>query len=287
MTRLHDEQIELPDALVRELVDSQFPQWSGLALRRVASDGTIHRVDRLGDELVVRLPFIDWAVEDVARDAERLPLLAASLPVAVPTLEGRGEPADGMPWHWGVYRWLEGRHPVPGEDDAVVSRDLADAVLALRAMSPVGEQSPAAFDPTSDDERTRPKVASLGSPAALEAWDAAVGLPHNPATASGWLHGDLMPGNLLLRGGALTGIIDWGASGVGDPALDLLAAWTCLGPEGRSRYLAALEATPDQVVLARALAVRKIAWGIGYYRSTLPGFAAVLEHTLRQVEVDA
>ena len=287
MPRLHDEQIDVPDALVRGLVDSQFPQWSGLALRRVASDGTIHRVDRLGDELVVRLPFVGWAVEDVGRDAERLPLLAAVLPVDVPTLEGRGVPADGMPWHWGVYRWLEGRHPVPGEDDALVADALAEAVLAMRSMPAVGDPSSAAFDPARDTERTRPMVVSLGSPAALAAWDAAVSLRPDPAPASGWLHGDLMPGNLLLREGRLSGIIDWGASGVGDPALDLLAAWTCLGPDGRSRFLAALDATERQVTVARALAVRKIAWGIGYYKDTLPGFSAVLKHALRQVEADA
>ena len=72
-------------------------------------------------------------------------------------------------------------------------------------------------------------------------------LPRDPNPASGWLHGDLMPGNLLMEGGALTGIIDWGASGIGDPALDLLAAWTCLGPPGARTFSAALDASPAQI----------------------------------------
>lgn len=287
MTRLHDNQIDLPDALVRELVDAQFPQWAGEALRRIDSAGTIHRIDRLGDDKVVRLPFIDWAVEDVARDAVRLPLLAAALPVEVPTLVGQGAPARGMPWHWGVYRWLDGAHPTPGEDDAVLAPALADAVLALRSMAPVGERSLAALDPVVDNAGTRPKVEALGSPAALDAWTAAVTLPPQPATASGWVHGDLMPGNLLLRGGKLAAIIDWGAAGIGDPALDLLAAWTCFAADGRRQYLAALEATEYQVVRTRALAVRKIAWGLDYYRDTNPGFVAVLVHTLQQIEADS
>ena len=284
MPRLHEGQIDVSDALVRSLVDGQFPQWSGLPLRQLDSDGTIHRIDRLGDELVVRLPFIDWAVEDVERDAERLPLLAAALPVAVPTLEGRGAPAPGMPWHWGVYRWLDGRHPIPGADDETVATALAAVVLAMRAMPTVGPPSPAAFNPIAEDKATRPKVLALDSPAALEAWDAAVRLGARPGAASGWIHGDLMPGNLLLEGDRLTAIIDWGASGIGDLAIDLLAAWTCFGPQGRAAYLTALDANADDAALARALAVRKVAWGLDYYRETNPGFAAVLEHALRQVE---
>ena len=286
MPRLHDGQIELPDELVRELVDRQFPQWSALPLRRIGSAGTIHRVDRLGEELVVRMPFIDWAVEDVPLDAKRLPRLAAALPVDVPELLGEGQPAPGMPWRWGVYRWLEGTHPVPGDDDAALGRQLADAVIALRSMPPVGNASPVPFRPA-DDAASRPKVQALGSPAALAAWDAGASLEREPAAASGWIHGDLMPGNLLMRAGRLTGIIDWGASGVGDPSFDLLAAWTCLGPEGRGTYLAALGCTPAQIALARAYAVKKVAWGLPYYRESLPGFAAALAHTLAQIEHDA
>ena len=276
----------MPDALVRSLVDSQFPQWSALPLRQVSSNGTIHRIDRLGAELVVRIPFIGWAIEDVARDAERLPTLAAALPVEVPELVGRGVPAPGMPWHWGVYRWVEGRHPVPGHDDAVVAPDLANAVLALRSLAPVGAASPAAFNAARDDAESRVKVEALGSLAALAAWNAAVQLGPQSEPASSWIHGDLMPGNLLMRDDRLAAIIDWGASGVGDPALDLLAAWTCFGPQGRAIYLEMLGATADQITVARAFAVRKIAWGLPYYRVTNPGFAAAMVHTLEQVVAD-
>jgi aminoglycoside phosphotransferase (APT) family kinase protein len=129
-------------------------------------------------------------------------------------------------------------------------------------------------------------VEALDSPAALAAWDAGARLPRQPATASGWIHGDLMPGNLLLREGTLTGILDWGASGVGDAAFDLLAAWTCFGPDGRAEFLGALGATPSQAALARAYAVRKVAWGLPYYRESLPGFARAMAHTLTQIELD-
>jgi len=287
--RLHDAQIELPDALVRNLVDSLFPQWSGPGLRRVESDGTIHRVDRLGDDLVVRLPFIDWAVEDVARDAARLPILADALPVRVPALVGRGVPSEGMPWHWGVYSWLDGRHPSPGSDDDTLIPGLVAALKALRNMAPDGPPSPAAFDAALDDVVTRPKVQVLTpeAPWALDVWDAAIEAGAHTGRAA-WVHGDLMPGNLLLdHEGRLASILDWGAAGIADPALDLLSGWTCLGPEGRATFLAQMEATPAQIALARGLALRKVAWGLTYYEATLPGFAAILRHVLAQIGDDA
>src|SRR6478752_7344893 len=133
VARLHEAQIDLPDSLARRLVDTQFPRWATLPLTLIPSDGTIHAVYRLGEDYVIRLPFIDWAVEDVDRDAERLPLIAEALPVDVPTLVAAGEPAEGMPWRWGVYSWIPGEHLTAGEGGSAMVASLADAVLGLRS----------------------------------------------------------------------------------------------------------------------------------------------------------
>ena len=123
MNRLHEGQLDVSDALVRELVDSQFPEWAALPLTTLASDGTVNRVDLLGEDLVVRIPIIEWGATDVERDAELLPMLAEALPIAVPTLVGRGAPAGTLPWEWGVYGRLPGRHPAlgdPADEDALL-----------------------------------------------------------------------------------------------------------------------------------------------------------------------
>lgn len=286
MARLHEAQIDLPDSLARRLVDTQFPRWASLPLTPIASDGTIHAVYRLGEDYVIRLPFIDWAVEDVDRDAERLPLIADALPVDVPTLVAAGEPAEGMPWRWGVYSWIAGEHLTAGEGGSAMVASLADAVLGLRSMAPVGAPSPAALDARADDEQTRPRVEALRSRAALDAWDAAVTLGPDPAPPSGWVHGDLMPANIIVVGEQVHGILDWGASGVGDPALDLLAAWTCMSGAQRRLYLELLAATPEHIIRARAVAVRKVAWGLPYYRDTNPGFVKALEFTFNEISAD-
>ena len=59
---------------------------------------------------------------------------------------------------------------------------------------------------------------------AAEIWQAALKspLPARPV----WFHGDAQPGNLLLTGGRLSAVIDFGTSGIGDPSCDTTIAWT-------------------------------------------------------------
>lgn len=299
--RLHEAQADVPHSLVARLIADQAPQWSHLPLTPLSSDGTVHRVDLLGTDMVVRVPIIDWGEDEAGDDSIRLPLLATALAptgVRVPTQLFRGEPAAGMAWHWGVYRRLPGRHPdptSPGDQRALVD-GLSAVIRALRAnqaLHALGTGAAAIFDFQADDAATRPHVVALGSGPALAAWDAAVELAaREPAAPTSWVHGDLLPGNLLIEDvltglpPRLTGVIDWGASGIGDPALDLLPAWACLHAPARRELLEAVGATPTQIVRARAYAVRKAAWGVPYYARTLPSFAATLEYALAQVESD-
>ena len=48
-----------------------------------------------------------------------------------------------------------------------------------------------------------------------------------------WFHGDVATGNLLVRDGRLAAVIDFGSSGVGDPACDIVIAWTFFTGAGR------------------------------------------------------
>lgn len=77
----------------------------------VPSYGTDARLYRLGSELVVRLPKIHWATDQIEMEESLLPRLAPRLPVAIPEIVAVGEPAFGYPWRWAVYRWLDGMAP--------------------------------------------------------------------------------------------------------------------------------------------------------------------------------
>jgi aminoglycoside phosphotransferase (APT) family kinase protein len=222
---MHADEVAMDAALVRRLVATQFPHWAGLPIVPVPSAGTDNALYRLGEHLVARLPRIHWAVPSVDRELYWLPRLALHLPVAVPEPLGRGEPGEGYPWPWSVYRWLDGENPdVDHLDDAeLLATELARFVSALHRMDTAGAPPAGRGVPLAErDAATRSAIDALHGmvdiTAVTAAWEEDVRAP----TWSGppvWVHGDLSPGNLLLVGGRLSAVIDFGGLGVGDPAV--------------------------------------------------------------------
>jgi aminoglycoside phosphotransferase (APT) family kinase protein len=65
-----------------------------------------------------------------------------------------------------------------------------------------------------------------------------------------WVHGDVSPSNLLLAGGVLCAVIDFGCAAVGDPACDLVMAWTFFAGESAAVFRRGLPL--DEATWARA-----------------------------------
>lgn len=98
------------------------------------------------------------------------------------------------------------------------------------------------------ERRLQVWVARIDVGAATAVWEAALNATwQGPAV---WHHGDVAAGNLLVREGRLNAIIDFGCSGVGDPACDLTIAWTFLSGESREAFRAAIRL--DAATWARA-----------------------------------
>ena len=136
-------EIPVPDELVRRLVDTQFPEWRDLDLRAVAEFGTDHRLYRLGDDLLVRMPRVEWALGQVESDTTWLPRLAPHLPTVLPEQVAVGQPGAGYPWRWSVVRWIPGHAPGPGSiESETVARDLGAFVTALRGVDTAGAPGP-------------------------------------------------------------------------------------------------------------------------------------------------
>jgi aminoglycoside phosphotransferase (APT) family kinase protein len=208
----------------------------------------------------------------VDKEHRWLPRLAPHVPLAIPVPLGKGMPAEGCPWSWSVYRWLDG-------DDASVERiadprqaaiDLGRFVAALQQIDPddgprPGEHNSFRGAPLAErDASTREAITSLGDTIdareATQVWEAAL---HAPAWDGRlvWIHGDLLAGNLLTRQGQLSGVIDFGYLGVGDPACDVMAAWTFLSTEGREVFRAAVKVDDPTWARGSALLRRNPCWG--------------------------
>jgi aminoglycoside phosphotransferase (APT) family kinase protein len=254
-------------ALVRRLVAAQFPQWGDLPVVPVEVDGWDNRTYRLGTDMTVRLPTAAGYVPAVAKESEWLPRLAPALPVAVPRILATGAPGEGYPFPWSVRGWLPGATADRGRIDDMTRFAVAVAGF-LRALQRcdatggplAGEHS--AYRGTSpahyDDETRRCLAALTGhvdTARAATVWDAALRTEWRAAPV--WFHGDIAPGNLLVADGELTAVIDFGASGVGDPACDLVIAWTMLSGDSREAFRTAVGADAGTWARARGWALWK------------------------------
>lgn len=301
--RLHDDEATVTAGDVHRLVAAQLPHLAHLPVTPVAATGTDHRLFRVGDDLVARMPKVAWAAAQAESDARWLPVLAPRLPVAVPAPVALGEPDDAYPYRWSVVPWLPGRatgDPLAGEplgfDPVAGAGRLGAVVRALRTTDPSG-------GPVKDgtgrgvplarlDADVRTAVAASGDRvdgrAVLRAWERALAAP--PSSAPGWIHGDLMPGNLLARDGRLAAVIDWGALGVGDPAADLAPAWWLFDGAARRAFR---EAAADGLPDADAAWERARGWvlvqgviALPYYWDRWPAFARASQRRVAAVLAD-
>jgi aminoglycoside phosphotransferase (APT) family kinase protein len=295
--KMHADEVDIDISLVSRLLAAQFPQWADLAIAPVHSAGTDNALYRLGSDMVVRLPRIESATGPVDKEHRWLPRLAPHLPLAIPVPLAKGIPGEGYPWHWSVYRWLEGETATSERiaDSDQAARKLAQFITALQQIDPTDGPPPGAHNSfrgvplSTRDAETRAAIAELSgmldTDAVTPAWDAALQAPAWPGPPV-WIHGDLAPLNLLVERGELSAVIDFGCLGVGDPACDLIVAWNLLSAQSRAVFRAALPL--DDATWARgrgwALSVGLIA--LPYYQHTNPALADISRRTIAEVLAD-
>lgn len=292
--KMHADEADIDGPLVRRLIAAQFPHWADLPLERVESSGTDNVMFRLGAELAVRLPREPDAAGTVELEQRWLPALAPHLPYAVPVPVGQGGPGEGYPWNWSVYRWLGGTNPsvdqlaapdLPAPD--LLAVDLARFITDLRRVATTGAPASRRGVPLATrDALTRLAVGELrgliDTEAVTAAWDAALRVPERTGPAL-WSHGDLAPGNVLMTGGRLSAVIDFGCAGVGDPTVDLIVAWNLLPARARGVFREAVGADEATWARARGWALSISLIQLPYYRTTNPVLAANSRHVIREV----
>lgn len=294
-TKMHADEIETDPWLMRRLLAGQFPQWADLPIDPVASYGTDHDIYRLGDDRAARLPRIQWATDQAAKEAEWLPRLAPHLPLALPVQLAIGHPADGYPFDWSVYQWLPGENAngtIENLDQAAV--DLAAFVTALRRVDTTGAHPRPRHGRggpiTEGDEQVRRSIAQLGEridgAAVRRCWEESLDAPAWDGEDV-WVHGDLLPGNLLVVQGRLSAVIDFGGLNVGDPACDLQPAWNLFTGASRQRFRAELQVDDNSWLRGRGWALYQAVSALPYYWDTNPGIIRQASHALTQVLADS
>ncbi|TDW94883.1 aminoglycoside phosphotransferase (APT) family kinase protein [Kribbella pratensis] len=268
MTDFHQDGRAGIDAdLVRRLLAQQFPQWADLPVTPVKIDGWDNRTYRLGSGLTARLPTHSSYVAAVDKEHQWLPVLGPQLPVEIPEAVAKGAPGEGYPYPWAIRRWI------PGETASVetiadldeFARSIAAFILALQGIDATGGPAAGAHSfhrgapPEYYHDETLAALAVLkgriDTDLAREVWDAALATSWDQSPV--WFHGDIANGNLLVQDGHLSAVIDFGTSGVGDPACDLVIAYTFFSGSSRAAFRDAVDQDPGTWARARGWALWK------------------------------
>jgi aminoglycoside phosphotransferase (APT) family kinase protein len=292
---VHPEQLTVPAATVRALVDAQFPAWRDLPITKVAAHGTVNAIFRLGDRLAARFPLVprdvdsarDWLAAEAAAARE----LAGRARFRTPEPVALGEPGAGYPLPWSVQTWLPGTVATdadPGES-VPFAGDLAEFIQGVRAIGTGGRAfagTGRGGDLCAHDawmqtcfERSE-RLLDVGR--LRRVWARQRELPRGSAPDV-LTHGDLIPGNVLVRAGRLAGVLGVGGLGPADPALDLVAAWHLLEPGPRQVLRAGLGSTDLEWERGRAWAFVQAMGLVWYYVDSNPPMSRMGRRTLERL----
>lgn len=284
-------------ALVAQLLAEQFPHWADLPITPAVPQGWDNRTFRLGEELSVRLPSAPGYTPQVEKEHRWLPYLAPRLPLPIPAPLAQGAPGAGYPWPWSIYRWLDGEAAQPDRiaDLSVFAADLAAFLTALQQIDlangpPAGPHSFFRGAPLHVyDAETRQAIIVVqdlvDATAATRLWEAGLAAPFVGPPV--WFHGDVAINNLLVQDGRLSAVIDFGCCGVGDPACDVVIAWTLFSGASRAAFRAALPLGGGTWARGRGWALWKALITLAEYRATDATKAAEAHRVLDELLAEA
>ena len=237
---------EITADVVSCLLREQLPDLAGLPVTPMDVDGWDNSSFRVGDDFTARLPTDEGYVPAVAKEHRWLPVLASGVPLPIPQPVALGAPGCGFPRPWSVYRWLAGDTASAERvsDLRTFALDVAHFLTCLQSVDTrdgpaagahsFGRGGPLSLYEGDVDACLDALPAEVDRDEVLGVWRTARATPLEAQPC--WFHGDMAPSNLLVRDGRLAAVIDFGTCGVGDPACDLVLAWTFLDAESRHTF---------------------------------------------------
>ena len=228
---------EITIDLAINLIKKQFPNYFTLPIMPVDKQGHDNRTFRLGDKMLIRMPSAVGYASKVKIEQEWLPKLAPFISLGIPTPLHRGKPSADYPYHWSIYKWIDGvslDFIAPKHLDLEkIAQDLAYFIKELFEIDTVNAPEAGKHNfyrgchPRIYDQATRNYIEKLksiiDSKKALEIWEVALNSRWDKKPV--WIHGDLSIANILLKSNKIKAIIDFGGMAIGDPACDLVLYW--------------------------------------------------------------
>jgi aminoglycoside phosphotransferase (APT) family kinase protein len=294
---MHPNQLIVTVKTVGELVDQQFPEWTTLPIECVSSEGTVNAIFRIGDRIAARFPLQPGDVATTRQwlqsEAEAARQLLGRTRFPIPEPIAVGEPGFGYQLPWSVQTWLRGLTATqqdPGNSTGFAD-DLAEFIIDVRVLDTGGRRfagSGRGGDLQSHDEWMelcfRNSEGLLDVARLRRVWRHLRELPRHDRDVMA--HGDLTPGNVLVSGGRLAGILDVGGLGPADPALDLVAAWHLLEARPRRVFRRILASDDLQWERGKAWAFEQAMGATWYYLESNPAMSRMGQRTLHRIITD-
>jgi len=255
--------------LAKKLIANQFPEYANLDIVSVEKQGHDNRTYRLGPDLLIRMPVAGSYALKVPKEHKLLPKLSSQLSINIPEPIKIGAPSKDYPYPFSIYKWLEGQSANHLTiDDTIlesIALQLANFLKELELIDEVDGPTPGQHNwwrgdhISIYDKGAREQIAHLADVIdrneALDLWIKACATKwHKPSV---WIHGDFSSGNILIKDNKLSGVIDFGGMGIGDPACDLVIAWTFLKDKSRSIFKESIDLDDATWLRAKAWALWK------------------------------
>lgn len=255
--------------LAKKLIVTQFPEYADLNITDVEQQGHDNRTYRIGNDMLIRMPTAESYALKVPKEQELLPKLAKHLSVAIPEPIKMGKPSDDYPYPFSIYKWLDGQSANHITLDVQTSENiafqLAKFLKELQAITDVEGPGPgqhnwwrgahvSVYDNDSREQMTH-LAGAIDSSSAMNLWERACATKWNKSPV--WIHGDFVASNILIKDNKLSGVIDFGGTAMGDPACDLVIAWTYLSGTARNIFIYEMSLDDNTWLRARAWALWK------------------------------
>lgn len=294
---MHGDQIKITAAHAIDLISAQFPQFRGEDIVELDTAGTVNAIYRIGSGHAARFPLRMMDPAECARlldaEAKASAEFNERCPFPSPRPVGIGRQSPDYPLPWLVQTWIEGQIATPTGlcGSSAFAFDLVRLIVSLRTVDLNGRT----FDGRGrggnlTDHDGWMEVCFSKSERLLDVerlrrmWGHLRKL--SSAKREAMSHKDLIPGNLLVHGERLAGVLDTGGFGPADPSLDLVAGWHLLDRDRRAIFREALQIDDLEWRRGAAWAFQQAMGLVWYYKNTNPVMSELGRSTISRLIED-